>query len=411
MIFPHLRRAMLAAVLLQAVWGHAAPLSLDQALEQATQRSTAAAAARAGGRGATEMVAAAGQLPDPMLGLSVENLPVTGMDRFSTTAESMTMRRIAVAQEWVSAEKRSAREAAARAMVQREGATERTALSEARLQTALAFLDAFYAAEALKFSQQAERHAREELETARARASSPGGSAAEPLAIAAALGQAEDESEALRQQMSAALAALARWTGHPVQELADPRLPEAPGRDAYVSAHPVVASRRTDIDFAERDAAVARLNRRPNWSWEVAYGQRQGYSDLLTFGVRIPLPVAPASRQDRETASKVALVDRAHAELTEAERVAALEFDALAIDMARLRQRIERYRGAVITPARQRTEATLAAYRSNQASLSMVFEARHAELEAQRKLLELQRDLAKAQAQLVFKPTAQGVAQ
>ena len=36
----------------------------------------------------------------------------------------------------------------------------------------------------------------------------------------------------------------------------------------------------------------------------------------------------------------------------------------------------------------------------------MLFEARHAEVELQRKLLVLQRDLAKTQAQLTFKPVA-----
>jgi len=65
----------------------------------------------------------------------------------------------------------------------------------------------------------------------------------------------------------------------------------------------------------------------------------------------------------------------------------------------------------VLEPLKQRTAATLAAYRSDQASLVMVFEARHAEVEAQRKVLNLQRDLAKTQAQLVFKPILQGAAQ
>ena len=41
----------------------------------------------------------------------------------------------------------------------------------------------------------------------------------------------------------------------------------------------------------------------------------------------------------------------------------------------------------------------------------MVFEARHAEVEAQRKVLNLRRDLAKVQAQLIFKPIAQGALQ
>jgi hypothetical protein len=40
-----------------------------------------------------------------------------------------------------------------------------------------------------------------------------------------------------------------------------------------------------------------------------------------------------------------------------------------------------------------------------------LFEARHAEVDAQRKLLNLQRDLAKSQAQLAFKPLTLGAAQ
>jgi hypothetical protein len=40
-----------------------------------------------------------------------------------------------------------------------------------------------------------------------------------------------------------------------------------------------------------------------------------------------------------------------------------------------------------------------------------LFEARHAEVEAQRKLLTLQRDLAKARIQLAFRPLTAEVAQ
>ena len=49
-------------------------------------------------------------------------------------------------------------------------------------------------------------------------------------------------------------------------------------------------------------------------------------------------------------------------------------------------------------------QAVTAAYGSNQGALSMVFAARQAELEAQRKLLNLQKDLARTLAQLNFKP-------
>jgi outer membrane protein, heavy metal efflux system len=171
-----------------------------------------------------------------------------------------------------------------------------------------------------------------------------------------------------------------------------------------VASHPMVLAAQRDLDVARQEAALAAANRKPNWTWEVAYGQRTGMSDLVSFGVTIPLQVAPAARQDKETASKLALVTKAEADLAEAQRTAQAEARVLASDARRLADRIERIRAAVVEPARQRTAAALAGYRSNQASLAMVFEARHAETEAQRKLLMLQRDLAKAQAQMVFKP-------
>jgi cobalt-zinc-cadmium efflux system outer membrane protein len=155
-----------------------------------------------------------------------------------------------------------------------------------------------------------------------------------------------------------------------------------------------------------QEAAVVASNRHPNWTWQVAYGQRSGFSDLVTVGVNIPLPVAPGARQDRETASKLALVDKAEAEWAEATRAAQAEYRQLASEEHHHTRRIERYRSTVLAPATQRTAAATAAYRSNQASLAAVFEARHAELEARRKLLDLERELTRMRAGLAFKPVA-----
>src|SRR6185295_4936609 len=110
-----------------------------------------------------------------------------------------------------------------------------------------------------------------------------------------------------------------------------------------------------------------------------------------------------------ESAAKLAVVEKAEADLAEAQRAAAGDYAVLANDARRLQERVERYRTGALLPLRQRTEATLAAYRSNQASLVGLFEARHAELDGERKLLTLQRDLARVRAQLVFKPVVPGV--
>jgi len=398
-----LRAAVSAAVLLPAL-APAAPLTLDQALEQAVQRSQALQSARAATASAARLAEAAGQLPDPMLGVSIENLPATGTDRFRTTAESMTMKRVALSQEWVPADKRALRTAAATAIARRQQAAAAVAAADARLQTALAYVDAFYASEALKLSVSGEEHSHEAVGTARARLAAGNGSAQDVLALSAAQGLAEDEAAEMRQQAAASGVNLARWIGGPAGELKTPILPTQPAEQAYVESHPMVVAARRDLAVSQQDAAVAASNRKPNWTWEVAYGQRTGMSDLVSIGVTIPLPVAAAARQDKETASKLALVEKAEADLVEAERTAQAEYRTLAGDVQRLAERIARIRSAVIEPARQRTEVATAAYRSNQASLAMVFEARHGELEAQRKVLMLQRDLAKAQAQMAFKP-------
>lgn len=405
-----MRAVALAAAMLPALTV-AAPLTLTQALDLAVQRSEATRSARAGVASASEAARAAGQLPDPTLRAGIDNLPVTGGDRLSTTRESMTMKRIGIGQEWLSAEKRAARQAAADAMVSREFVTVQAAAADVRLQTALAYIDAYFAGETLKLTTVAEHHVHEELEATKARLTSSAGSSQEVLATTSARGIAEDESAEVRQQQSAARVVLERWVGIQAEDLAAPVELAGLDEQAYIANHPMVLAEQRNIELARREAAVASSNRKTNWSWEVSYGQRTGYSDLVSFGVSIPLPVSTAERQDRETASKLAMVDKAEGNFAEATRAAQGEFRGLASDVQRLSDRIQRYQLSVVVPARQRTAAALAGYRSNQLTLATLFEARHMEVEAQRKLLSLQRERAKAQAQLAFKPIVNGGAQ
>ncbi|WP_454914189.1 TolC family protein [Variovorax gossypii] len=404
-------RAAVLAVALLPYLATAAPLSLDGALQLAARRSETTRAARAGALSATEAAKAAAQLPDPTLRIGVDNLPATGPDRFHTTRDSMTMKRIGISQEWLSADKRAARQAAADASVGRETVQVQAAAADTRRQTALAYVDAFYASESLKLARLMEHHAHEELEASRARLSSAAGNSQDVLALAGARGISEDETADILQQQGAAGVAFQRWVGVPPDELLPPVAIAVPSEEAYVAAHPTVAAMQRDVDVARQAAAVTASNRKPNWTWEVAYGQRTGYSDMVSVGVSIPLPVAPGERQDRDTAAQLALVEKAEADLAEATRAATAEYRSLRSDAQRLEQRIDRYRAGVVVPASQRTAAATAAYQSNQSSLVALFEARHAEVEAQRKLLTLQRDLARTQVQLAFRPLTAEVAQ
>lgn len=398
-------KCLSAVAMAAAFWpplSFAAPLTLDAALALATQRSAAAQAAGASHSAAVASAGAAAQLPDPMLEVGIDNVPVTGADRFSTTREGMTMKRIGISQEWLSREKRDARQAAADAMAGRELLAIRKAVAEVRLQTALAYVEALYAARMLELADLNEGHAREELETARARLASATAGTQDVLALDAAVGMAADDKAQALQQQSAAQVALRRWIGvAPTELLAHPD-PVVPSQEAYVVAHPTVLLAGRDVEVAKRAAELTVTDRKPNWTWQVGYGQRSGYSDLLSVGVSIPLPIAPAHRQDREIASKAALVDKAQADLVEARREALAEYQRLHSDAQRIEARIERFLTTIVRSAEQRTAVATAAYRSNQAPLTTVFEGRHAELEARQRLLLLRSELAQARVRLAY---------
>ena len=98
----------------------AAPLTFDAALVLAEQHSASAQAARAGLASAREASSAAGQFADPVLRLSVENLPIAGAERYSAARDPQTMKRVGISQEWLSGDKRAARRAAAERTVARD---------------------------------------------------------------------------------------------------------------------------------------------------------------------------------------------------------------------------------------------------------------------------------------------------
>lgn len=400
--------AVFALALMAPTWCPAAPIGLDQALELAAQRALTGRGSPAGARSAGEAVVAAGQLPDPVLNVGIDNLPITGPDRLRTTADSMTMRRLGISQEWVSPVKRALRKAAAQALVGREAASQQVAVSDARLQAALAYLDAYYAGETVKLTVLAEHHLHEEAEAARARLSSATGTSQEVLQMIAAGGIAQDESAEAEQLRASAITSLQRWVGLQPDALLAPSIPRALTEEAWVLAHPAVVQGQREVDIANAEASATAANRAPNWTWQAAYGQRTGFSDMAFIGVSIPLPVSPRDRQDRDTAAKLAAADKSQAALEDALRMAVAEYRSLAGDAKRLTLRVERYQASVMAPTAQRTQSALAGYRSNQLPLMTLFEARHAEVDAQRKQLNLQRDLAKIQAQLAFKPVSGG---
>ena len=105
-------------------------LSFVEAREIAEQQSPRVSAQRLQIDAVESAQKAAGTLPDPKLSIGLESFPISGMDRWSLTRESMTGQRLALMQEVPNQAKRAAKVASAQARVERE----RAALVLQRLQ-------------------------------------------------------------------------------------------------------------------------------------------------------------------------------------------------------------------------------------------------------------------------------------
>lgn len=412
---------MLWAALLVAGAAHAQqpPFTLDAALQSATDHSASMQAAQASVRASSEAAVKAGQLPDPMLKAGIDNLPVNGGQRFTVGQDFMTMRRIGIEQEWVSGDKRRLRSALANEQVGRERAGYLAQLASVRQQTATAWLNAVYAKQALALQQALLDHMNHELDATKASYRGAKASAADVVQARAMLAQTQDQWLKARQVYQTALIALSRWTAVQASDVTGtPPAPESfvsslPPDELRVS-QPALITAADDIAVAEADAAVANSERRPNWTWEVAYQQRGGaYSNMVSVGVTIPLPLNRKNRQNRDVAEKAELATKARLMYEDTLRQVQADIRTQSETLASGRERIANLSTSLLPAADQRVQLADAAYRAGTGSLAGTFAARRAQLDAQLQMLDLRRDVSQTWAQLEYQvvPSTMAAAQ
>ncbi len=390
-------------------------LTLAQAQQRAIERSRQLAAQGHAADAARDMAVAAAQLPDPVLKAGVDNLPVSGADRYRIGADSMTMRRIGVMQELTSSDKRRWRAARFESEVARSLAAAEALSANIQRDTAIAWLDRYHLE---RMSAELARQAalsRDEITAAEAAYRGGRSGQAGLLEARATLLALEDRATEIGLQARNAAIMLARWTGEPVDAALDGSVDTgsialAPtALEATLEHHPQVAVLTRQAEVAQAEAGLARANRMPDWSVEVALQQRgPGYPGMVSFGVSVPLQWDRGRRQDRELSARLAMAGQAQAERDEALREHVAEVRSQLAAWQAGRERIARFEKEVLPLASARTEAALAAYRGGKASLAEVLAARRSESEQRLQALQLERDNARVWAQLTYILPAKG---
>ncbi|VVE39090.1 TolC family protein [Pandoraea sputorum] len=383
-------------------------LSLDASLQSAMDHSAALQAAQASVRASAQAAARVGQLPDPTLKAGIDNLPINGDQRFAVGSDFMTMRRIGIEQEWVSSDKRRLRSDLGERVVDRQRSGYLAQVANVRQQTAIAWLNALYAKKSAAVAQALVEHMTHELDATTASYRGAKTTASDVTQARLMLAQAQDQALKAQQAERAALIGLTRWTVTPVSDVSgeppslESTVPSLPP-DQLARVQPMLVTGADDIAMANADTAVATSNRSSNWTWEVAYQQRgPQFSNMVSIGVSIPLPINRSQRQDRDVAEKAELAERARLSYQDTQRQVEADIRTLGTSLTNGRERIANLQGSLLPAATQRVALANAAYRSGTGALADVFAARRSLLDAQLQVLDLQRDVSLIWAQLEY---------
>ena len=389
------RLIWLAALLVgRAVAADAPPaLSYAEAIELARQQAPALIAQQAVLAGSSAARPAASTLPDPRLSVGLENLPIAGPDRWSSTRDSGTMQRIALMQEVPNRAKRDAREQAALSRIERDRAVLAATELAVRRDAGLAWLAVHFADLRLAQIAGLQRENRLLQDTLPARIAA--GSAA-PADLTMARQEAlllADRADDLSRDLRKARAELRRWVGPRADApLAGepPRTPvDGDGLRAALPHHAELAPFAPMRAMAQAELVEADADKRGDWSWELAYSRRPRYDDMVSFQLSFDLPWQRERRQQPLADAKRRELARIEAERDELLRRHAAETDAMLADLQALDAQLARLREAGLPLAEERVALASAAYQAGRGDLSAVLAARTQRLETLLRAIDL----------------------
>lgn len=391
-------------------------LGFEAALEIAVSETPVLRAEAAQTDAARQAAIPAGELPDPKLALGIDNLPVTGSDRFSLGSDFMTMRRIGIMQEFPNDAKRGARVDAARGRVALTQAQTRITRLTVLRETAVAWISRDAVERQLGRIDALKSENRLFDAAIRARIAGGKGSALDAVASrqeAAMIDSRRDELTARRQQ---SIAALKRWVGPRAAAPLTGSAPDWPiARDMLEHAlhgHPELAIFDPRERMLDAEVAEARADKKPDWALELAYQKRGSqFGDMAMVQVSFDLPLFVANRQDPKIAAKLAEREGLNAEREAVLREHAAMLESDFAEYQRLVSAVKRQREVLLPLAGEKVDLAMASWRGGKGELIDLVMARRERIDAELSAIALEGERQQMAARLHYaysEPTLSG---
>ncbi len=384
-------------------------LTMDDFVQQVLDRNPALAADQAAINAGLLRVPQAGALPDPMVGFSLMNIPVT---TFRFNQEPMTMKQLTATQGFPAPGVLGARTAVAEAGVE-IAESQLTVTREQLAQTAKrAFLDLYFLDESVSIATENQALLQQFVKNAETRYMTGRGIQQDVLKAQLEHSRLTERLIILEEKrvglVSRINALRDRPAGTPIADLVLPgRMPDLPAVDELAEVagkrNPSIARSRAMVDQRGTAIELAIRLRRPSWSISTAYAQRDGgRRDLITGMVGVQIPIYAGRKQDMAVEEARSRLAEANYRLRNVQLQVESAIEKLASELRRSRRIMELYAEQIIPQAEGVLTSALSGYRVEQVDFLTLIAAQttlfNYQLEAVRVTTEYHRQLADLEA-------------
>lgn len=352
---------------------------------------------------------AAGTLPDPVLSLGMQSLPVNG---YAFDQENMTQLKLDISQKFSRGNSLALSQQVINEQAQQHPWLRAQRKAQVKATVMELWLNAYRAQQSIALIKQDKTLFTQLIEVTEASYSSSLGKTRQQDIIRSQLEltRLEDKLIVLAQQLDAAKQGLAQWL--PMHRLQRPLSNEFKEPNPLIDfnnlafdeliqllmAHPAIVAIEQNVTAKVTQINLAKQSYKPQLGVNMGYGYRadtkagDSRADLLSVGVSIDLPLFTDNRQDQQVKAAIA---NAEAKKTE-KRVALQNLKGMYFkefsQLARIEQRNALYQNTLLPQMSQQAQATLNAYTRDDGDFSDVMRARISELTAKIDALNIQID-------------------
>ncbi len=387
----------------------------------------------------------ASTLPDPVVSLSMLNLPVDGYD---FNQENMTQIRVGVSQRIPRGDTLALESQKLQILSRKNPFLRQDRRAKVAMIVSQLWLEIFRAKESIRLIEQDRALFEQLVEISSASYSTAFGGTQQQDVVRAQLEltRLEDRLTRLKQQRDTAQKQLQRWVSGqfvakymptqtipetptdiddhlPALSLRMPTLMQLQGErltrrlTSVLQQHPSLLALENKIKASETQIAITRQKYKPQWGLNAAYSYRadtpsgRSRADFLSLGISVDVPLFTAKKQDKDLEAAVYQAETVKTQKWLQLRNMLAQVKTLRAELMRLQERKTLYQSSLLPQIQAQAEAALTAYTNDEGDFAEVVRSRIDVLDAEIDELNITIDSLKAIAKVNYYLVLAGEAQ